>query len=130
MSLNDLLANVLSHILNCEKIGKNICTVKPFSRVVKKVLDIMKERRYIGSYEVVDDGKGGFLKINLLGRINNCGVIKPRFAVEKGDIEKFEKRYLIAKEFGILIISTNKGVMTNEEIVKKNIGGRLLAYCY
>lgn len=130
MSLNDPLANMLSQVFNCEKTGKDLCTVKPFSKTMRKVLDIMNENMYIGSYDIIDDGKGGFLKINLLGKINSCGVIKPRFAVLKTDIEKFEKRFLPAKNFGILIISTNKGIITNKEATKKNLGGRLLAYCY
>lgn len=130
MSLNDPLANMFSQIVNCEKIGKDVCTVKPVSKTIKKVLDIMKDKMYIGSYEEIDDGKGGFLKINLLGKINNCGVIKPRFAVKKDEIEKFEKRFLPAKNFGMLMISTNQGIITNREIVKKNIGGKLIAYCY
>jgi small subunit ribosomal protein S8 len=130
MSLNDPLANMLSQVFNCEKTGKDLCTVKPFSKTMRKVLDIMNENGYVGKYDIIDDGKGGFLKINLLGKINSCGVIKPRFAVLKTDIEKFEKRFLPAKNFGILIISTNKGVMTNKEATKKSLGGRLLAYCY
>ncbi|MBW2991957.1 30S ribosomal protein S8 [Candidatus Woesearchaeota archaeon] len=130
MSLNDSLANMFSQVLSCERIGRDICTVKPVSKTMKKVLDIMKEKKYIGSYDVVEDGRGGFLKINLLGKINNCGVVKPRFAVKNKEIEKFEKRFLPAKSFGILLIATNKGITTNQEIAKKNIGGKVLGYCY
>jgi len=130
MSLNDSLANMFSHVLNSEKTGKEFCTVKPASKIMKKVLDIMKENMYIGSYETIEDGKGNFLKINLIGKINKCGVIKPRFAVKTDGIKKFEKRFLPAKNFGILIISTNQGITTNQEIMKKKIGGRLLGYCY
>jgi small subunit ribosomal protein S8 len=130
MSLNDPLANMLSQIFNCEKTGKDICTVKPFSKIMKKVLDIMNENGYVGSYETIEDGRGGFLKINLLGRINGCGVIKPRSAVKRENIEKFEKRFLPEKNFGILMISTNKGMTTNKDAAKKNTGGRLIAYCY
>lgn len=130
MSLNDPLANMFSQIINCEKTGKGFCTVKPVSNTMKKILDIMKDKMYIGSYELVEDGRGGFLKINLLGKVNGCGVIKPRFAVKKEDIEKFEKRFLPAKNFGMLLISTNQGIITNSEIIDKKIGGKLIAYCY
>ena len=130
MSLNDPLANMFSQVINCEKTGKEFCTIKPASKIMKKVLDIMREKMYVGSYEEIEDGKGGFLKINLLGKINKCGVIKPRFAVKIEGIEKFEKRFLPAKNFGILILSTNQGIMTNQEMMKKKIGGRLLGYCY
>lgn len=130
MSLNDPLSNALSKILNAEKIGKKICSVKPFSNMVKTVLTLMKDNHYIGSFTVVDDGKGGVLKINLLGSVNKCGVIKPRYPVGKGEFEKFEKRYLPAKDFGIIFVSTPKGVMTHMEAKKKNTGGKLLAYVY
>ena len=130
MSLNDPLADMFSQLLNCERTGKDFCTVKPISKTMKKALDIMKDNQYIGDYEVIEDGRGGFLKINLLGRINKCGIIKPRFAARADEIEKFEKRFLPAKNFGIIIISTNKGMTTNKNIAKKGTGGKLIAYCY
>ncbi len=128
--LNDILANTLSKILNAEKKSRNECLVKPSSKIVKKVLEIMKDNLYIGNFVEIKDNRGGVLKINLIGKINNCNVIKPRYSVKIGFFEKFEKRYLPAKGFGIIIISTNKGIMTVEEAKEKKIGGRLLAYCY
>ena len=65
-----------------------------------------------------------------MGNINKCGSIKPRYNIKKEDYEKFEKRYLPAKDFGFLIVSTSKGVMSHMEAKEKNIGGRLLAYFY
>ena len=130
MSLNDPVANALSHILNCERNAKQYCIVKPCSKVIKKVLDIMNENNYIGSYEEIEDGKAKILRVNLLGKINGCGVIKPNFPVQKDEFEKFEKRYLPAKDFGIIIVSTTKGIMIHNAAKDKNIGGKLLAYCY
>ena len=128
--LNDPLANALSTILNAEKVGKDICNIKPISKVIKRVLEIMQEKMYIGSYEELEDGRGNMITINLIGKINKCGVIKPSFPVKKDNFQKYEKRYLPAKEFGMIIISTSKGVMTLDEAVKKGVGGKLLAYCY
>jgi small subunit ribosomal protein S8 len=128
--LNDPLANVLSLIQNAESIGRDNCTVAHSSKMIKKVLEIMNQHGYIGKFEVISEGKGGVLKVNLLGHLNKCGVVKPRFSVEKDGIEKYEKRYLPADGFGILIITTNKGIMTNDEAKKKKIGGKLIAYCY
>ena len=82
MAINDPLSNVLSHILNCEKSGKKECIVKPISSLIKRVLHIMKENKYIGDFKEYP-GRGGYIKINLLGRVNKCGVIKPRFSVKK-----------------------------------------------
>jgi len=50
--------------------------------------------------------------------------------VQKGNYEKFEKRYLPAKDFGMIIVSTNQGIMTHIEAKEKGLGGRLLAYVY
>ena len=98
--------------------------------MLTKVLDLMQARGYIEAYEVADKGRGGVLKIKLNGMINKCGVIKPRFSVTKQEFDKFEKRYLPAKDFGFIIISTTKGLMTLEEAREKGLGGRLIAFVY
>ena len=128
--LNDPLSNVMSTILNSEKIGKDSCTINPASTLIKKVLDLLNKEMYIGTYEEVTKEKGGVLKVNLIGKINNCGVIKPRFAIKSDEFEKFEKRFLLAKDFGIIIVSTNQGLITHREAKKKKIGGKLMAFCY
>ncbi len=130
MSLNDPLANVLSFIKNYEKLGRTELLTTNNSKVIRKVLQIMQHEGYIEGFEEIDDGKGKILKLNLLGKINKVGVIKPRFAIKKLDFDKFEKRFLPARGFGILIITTSKGIMTNVEAKKKNLGGKLLCYCY
>jgi len=91
---------------------------------------IHQNRRYIGEFNAVDDGKGGYIEINLIGGINKCGVIKPRFAAKKNELDKFEKRFLPAMNFGIMIMSTSKGIMTQTEAHEKGIGGKLLAFIY
>src|SRR3989338_7550600 len=91
MALNDSLSNALSHITNCEKARKNECIIKPSSSLIKKVLQIMKDNRYIGDFKE-QQGRGGYIKITLLGKINMCGSIKPRFSIKKNEIEKYEKR--------------------------------------
>ena len=130
MALNDTLANALSSILIDEKAGKKEISIRPSSKIIKKVLEVMKDNGYIGSFEETREGSGNTLKLNLLGNINKCGIIKPRFSVKKVEFEKFEERYLLARDMGILIISTPQGIITHKEAKKKNIGGRLLAYCY
>ena len=113
-----------------EKLGKIETTVRPASTIIKRVLDVFRENGYVQSYEVIEDGRGNVIKIKLAGTINECGVIKPRFSVKVGDYERFEKRYLLARNMGILVVSTPSGIMTNEEARKKKSGGKLLAYCY
>jgi len=127
--LHDQLANALSTILNYERIGKEECVIKS-SKLIKKTLDIMQEHGYIGGYKEITSVRGNKLIVKLIGAINTCGVIKPRYSVTLKEFTKFEKRYLPAKGFGILILSTPFGVMDNETAINKKTGGKLLAYCY
>ncbi|MBI2208690.1 30S ribosomal protein S8 [Candidatus Woesearchaeota archaeon] len=130
MTMNDPLANALSSILNDEKIGKHESMTAPSSKIIRKVLEVIKDNGYIGDFEEIKNGRGDFIKINLLGNINKCGVIKPRYSVKNDQFEKFEKRYLLARGMGILILSTPAGIMSHNDAKKKQIGGKLLAYCY
>ncbi|MDI6737093.1 MAG: 30S ribosomal protein S8 [Nanoarchaeota archaeon] len=130
MSMNDTLAAAMSNMMNAEKTAKPSCFAAPISKMLTKVLDIMQEKGYIAGYEVAEKGRGGKYKINLNGSINKCGVVKPRFSVIKAEFEKFEKRYLPAKDFGFIIISTTKGLMTLEDAREKGLGGRLIAFVY
>ena len=128
--LNDPLAATLTKVLNAEKVGKKEVVVKPSSKMIRKVLEIMNEHRYIGSAEEIEKGLIKILKINLLGNINKCGVIKPRFSTKYNGFEKWEKRYLPATDFGIILVSTPQGIMTHDQAKEKKTGGKLLAYCY
>ncbi len=128
--LNDPLANVMSAIIINEKTGKKELVVHPVSKTIRRVLSIMQEHGYVGELEETSEGRGGFAKLNLLGNVNKCGVIKPRFAVKNNEFQKFEKRYLPASGVGILVLSTPEGIMTHEKAREKTLGGRLIAYCY
>ena len=128
--LNDPLANVLSYINNHEKLGRKEITVGNNSKFIRQVLNILIENGYVGEYKEIEDGKGKLLNINLIGAVNKVGVITPRFNVKKDNFEKFEKRYLPAKDFGVMIVSTSQGLMTHTQAKEKNLGGRLVCYCY
>ena len=126
---HDPLADVFSTLKNSEATGRKECTV-PNSKLIQNTLRIIKQKKYIGDYEVVEDGSGGKVRVELVGRINNCNVIKPSFSVKKDEFIKFEKRYLPAQSVGILILTTSKGIMDQQEAKKKETGGRLLGYVY
>jgi small subunit ribosomal protein S8 len=130
MAMNDTLATALSNLLNAEKVGKSTCKVRPISKIIITILGIMQDHHYIGEYKKIEDGKGGMIEVNLIGGINKCGAIKPRFSVTLKEFDKFEKRFLPSKDFGLLILSTPKGIMTQVQAKEKGIGGKLLAYIY
>ena len=127
--LHDPLADVLSTIKNAEHTGKVSC-VTPASKVIGEVLKILQDSGYIGTYEYVEDGRGGKYKIELKGKIIDCNVVKPRFSVKAVEFEKWEKRFLPAREFGLLILSTPKGIMEHKKAKQLQIGGKLLAFVY
>ena len=130
MTLNDPLANVLSNIINCEKIGKHELIVKPSSKFILSILNVLQQNRYVGEFKEEKVSGGTAINIKLIGAINKCGVIKPKYAVKIDNFTKYEKRYLPARGFGILLVSTSKGLITHEEAKEKKLGGRLIAYCY
>ncbi|MBI3032424.1 30S ribosomal protein S8 [Candidatus Woesearchaeota archaeon] len=130
MVVNDPLANTYSQMLNAEKRGKDKCVIRPVSNFLKENIKILQDNNYIGEVKESETSKGKILEVVLRGNINNCNVIKPRHAVTKDNYEKFEKRFLPAKDFGILLVSTSKGLMTHTDAKKHNIGGKLIAYCY
>ncbi|MHA2395337.1 MAG: 30S ribosomal protein S8, partial [Candidatus Thorarchaeota archaeon] len=94
MTLLDPLADAMSNIYNSELVGKPEVVIAPASRLIEKVLQVMQSKGYIGEFERIDDGKAGRFRIQLMGRTNKCGVIKPRFPVRRDGFEKFEKRFL------------------------------------
>ena len=130
MVVIDTLANALSTIMNKEVRGKRECVVYPASKFVARVLRVMQKHGYIGEFEYIDDGRAGKFRIQLLGRINKCGVIKPRFSVKKREFDEWEKKYLPARDIGILIVSTPQGVMSHRGAKERGIGGVLVAYVY
>ena len=85
---------------------------------------------YIGEFEVVDDHRSGKIVVELIGRINKCGVISPRFDVTHGDIEKWVNNLLPSRQFGHIILTTSYGIMDHEEARRKHTGGKVLGFYY
>ncbi len=130
MTLFDPVSDALTSLKNNERAQKNICTVKPASKLLKEILRVLQENGYIQKFEAAQDGPRAVFNIALAGKINECKVVKPRYAVKRDGFEKFEKRYLPSMDVGILIVSTPKGVVSHREAKKMGSGGRLLAFVY
>ncbi len=126
----DTLANALNSIKMAEFRGRNAVTLRPASKIIRSVLLLLQREGFVGDFEFVDDGKSGEFTIKLVGRINDCGAVKPRFAVKKNDWEKYEERYLPGRGIGFLVVSTPAGIMTHNEAKEKNTGGRMLCFVY
>ncbi|MFT4309387.1 MAG: 30S ribosomal protein S8 [Candidatus Woesearchaeota archaeon] len=130
MTMNDTVSAAISKIANAEKAGKEEVFIRTSSNILKKTLDLLRDLKYVGEYIETRDSHGPRILLKLIGQINEIGPIKPRYAVKLEDYEKYEKRYLAAKDFGVLIVSTSKGLMTHKDAKKQGIGGKLIAYCY
>jgi len=126
----DSLANALNSIKVAEIKGKPEARIKPGSKLIREVLSILQENGFVDEFEFIDDGKSGEFLVKLLGKINDCKAIKPRFPVKASEWEKYEQRFLPAKDVGLIVVSTSKGLMTHVKAKKENLGGRLLCYVY
>ncbi|MGC9079199.1 MAG: 30S ribosomal protein S8 [Nanopusillaceae archaeon] len=122
----DIINDFLSHLTNSINVGKKEVVFNYYSKLLLNVLEKMKEKGYIESYEVV----GRNIKVKVSDSFNFAKAIKPRFPVSYRELEKYEKRYLPARGMGILLVSTSKGIKTNDECKKEKIGGVLVAVVY
>lgn len=127
---NNIIANLFVTLFNTESRRKGECVVLPASKLATEVLKTLQNHRYISGFEYVDDKKGGKFKIQLLAKITKCGAITPRFKVRKNDYVKWEQEYLPSYSQGMLLVTTNKGVMSHHEAIKKGLGGMLIGYVY
>jgi len=130
VSAVDVLSNGLTSIVNNELRNKRECVISPASKLLGRILRVMQLNGYIGEFEFIDDGRTGKFRVQLLGRVNKCGAIKPHFSVRMNEFEIWEKRFLPSRDIGMLIVSTSKGVMPHREAKEKGIGGKLVAYVY
>jgi len=130
MPTNNILANLFTTLFNTEDRRKDSCIVVPTSKLGIEVLNTLKKEGYIGEFEHVDDKRGGKFKIKLLAKISKCGVITPRFKVKKDEYGVGERHFLQSYDRGMLLVTTNQGVMSHKEAVDKNIGGFLIGYVY
>jgi ribosomal protein S8 len=120
----DIVSDVLNQIMNAKKAKKEILVITKSSKLLIKVLDLMKQFGYL-DYEMTEN------KMTIdIRNINECGSIKPRYTVDVKNIDKYTRRYLPARNFGYVLISTSKGIMTQEEALNNKIGGCLIAYFY
>ena len=127
---NDPLNDAMSVMKNAAENGQSECIIEPSSKLIGRVLKVMLDNGYINQFEYIEDGKAGKFRVMMKGAINNCGVIKPRYSVKAADLEKFESRYLPAQDFGVLILTTTAGVITQSNAKELGIGGKLLAFVY
>jgi len=85
---------------------------------------------YIGEFEIIDDHRSGKIVVELIGRINKCGVISPRYDVQVGDLEQWVVNLLPSRQFGKIILTTSSGIMDHDEARRRGTGGKILGFFY
>ncbi|TKJ20888.1 MAG: 30S ribosomal protein S8 [Promethearchaeota archaeon Loki_b32] len=116
-------------IKNAERARKNEVIINPASKILQQILRIFQKYAYIGEFERYDDGRQGKFKIALLGKINECsGLMRLNYKISQ--FEMLERKLLPAPGLGIIILTTNQGIMTMNEAEEKQIGGHALCYIY
>ena len=126
----DPLVNALNTILVHEDRHRKECIICPASNLVGRVLRLIQSKVYLGEFVFIDVGRNGIFRVQLFGRINDCKAVRPRYSVSVKSLEKYEKRFLPSRDMGTMIISTPKGVLSQEDAKEQNVGGRILAYVY
>ena len=122
----DVISDVLNQIMNAKRAGKTEVVSEKHSKLLLKLLELAKAEGYIKEFKT-EDRK---LIIQIGERLNKCKSIKPRYNVRIEEIDEKVRRFLPSRGFGILIISSSKGLITHVKAYEQGIGGQLLAYFY
>ena len=132
MQITDTIADMLTRIRNASS-AKHDSVEIPASNVKKAIAQILLDEGYIASFTVEEDGKQGVIHITLKYGQNKAQVITGIRRVSKPGLRIYtnvEDMPKVMKGLGIAILSTSKGIMTDKEARKANVGGEVLAFVW
>ena len=132
MQITDTIADLLTRIRNAAS-AKHDTVEIPASNMKKAICQILVDEGYIQSFSVTEDGKQGMIKVVLKYGEGKTPVIKGLRRVSKPGLRIYsnvEELPKVMKGLGIAIISTSKGVMTDRQARKENLGGEVLAFIW
>ena len=132
MQITDTIADLLTRIRNASS-AKHATVDVPASNVKKAITEILLNEGYIKGYQVVEDGKQGIIRITLKYDENRTPVISGIRRVSKPGLRIYsscEDMPKVMKGLGVAIVSTSKGIMTDKEARKNNIGGEVIAFVW
>ena len=132
MQISDVIADMLTRIRNAND-AKHATVDVPASNLKKSIADILLNEGYIKSYQVIEDGKQGIIRITLKYGQNKTKVIKGLRRVSKPGLRIYSNCEDMPKVFnglGIAIVSTSKGIMTDKQARANNVGGEVLAFVW
>lgn len=132
MHITDSIADMLTRVRNANSAKHDTVDV-PASNMKKAIAQIMLDEGYIKSYTVVEDGKQGIIRITLKYGVGKTQVITGLRRVSKPGLRIYsncEEMPRVMKGLGVAILSTSKGVITDKEARKLNVGGEVLAFIW
>ncbi len=132
MQITDPIADLLTRIRNANS-SKHETVDIPASNMKKAIVDILAEEGYIKSYQLIEDNKQGVIRVTLKYGPNHEKVISGLKRVSKPGLRFYagaDELPRVLKGLGIAIVSTSKGIMTDKEARKQNIGGEVLAFVW
>jgi small subunit ribosomal protein S8 len=132
MHITDPIADMLTRIRNANS-AKHETVDIPASNMKKAIAQILLDEGYIASYKVIDDDKQGVIRVTLKYGENKSQVITGLRRVSKPGLRIYsnvEDMPKVMKGLGIAIVSTSKGIMTDREARKLNVGGEVLAFVW
>ena len=132
MQITDTIADMLTRIRNANTAKHDTVDV-PASNMKKSIAQILLDEGYIKSYEVIEDGKQGIIRITLKYGPNKSQIITGLRKVSKPGLRIYsgcEDMPKVMKGLGVAIDSTSKGVMTDKQARKENVGGEVLAFIW
>ena len=132
MQITDPIADMLTRIRNANS-AKHETVDIPASNMKKAIAEILNEEGYIKSYQIIEDGKQGVIRIALKYSPSKERVISGLKRVSKPGLRIYagaEELPRVLKGLGIAIISTSKGIMTDKAARKENIGGEVLSFIW
>ena len=132
MHITDPIADMLTRIRNANSARHDTVDV-PASNMKKSIAQILLDEGYIKSYQIIDDGKQGIIRITLKYGENKSQVITGLRRVSKPGLRIYsscEDMPKVMKGLGIAIVSTSKGVMTDKKARELNVGGEVLAFIW
>ena len=131
MQISDVIADMLTRIRNASN-AKHETVDIPASNMKKAIADILANEGYIKGYQIVEDGKQGVIRVTLK-YIGKQQVIHGLRRVSKPGLRIYtncEDMPKVMNGLGIAIISTSKGIMTDKQARKENVGGEVLAFVW
>jgi small subunit ribosomal protein S8 len=132
MQVTDAIADMLTRIRNANT-AKHETVDIPASKIKKAIADILVDEGYVKSYQIIEDGKQGIIKVTLKYGPGKARIIQGIRRVSKPGLRKYstcEDMPSVLRGLGIAIVSTSKGIMTGKKAKKENVGGEVLAFVW